>query len=492
MHLHRLQHQLRPSKTRTSREMKKFHRLTKQPAIIALVVWFSLAWSWTFFTDSLDLAGSKSQGLILAAIISAINVAISVLVIWKAIRIAQWIFKQYSPPKALVLSLGTFALADFLVSWLSTIIWLGPEGRIDNILPLSSPTLVIINTPLGFASRLVGFFGLGAFVWLLLFLLWNKPYRKLAAIPAGLLLVLSLSGWIAYKTPDSSTFTAKIISEALDNRVPTIDARNTELTIFPEYGLDEITNEKLGERIIMNDPSDSRERYFLGSEQVNPQDPNGPDVKAGHLNRLLFGNTIAGYTYKQDKYRLIPGGEDLAYTVRLGLRATNQKATLDYFSYAKGTLRGSTPLAPFRISESTLVGAAVCSSIIAPQDYRKFAKEGSTVFTNSASLTIFKGSPIFAFQQKSLARFMAVANSRYFLQSANSARAYALDNNGKTIAEGSGSQVLDVTAQNNTKRTIYTLTGEWLVYLGVIAAIWLVYLTKLRGVVKHKNPLHKT
>src|SRR5690606_29613397 len=122
------------------------------------------------------------------------------------------------------------------------------------------------------------------------------------------------------------------------------------------------------------------------------------------------------------------------------------------------------------VGEDTVVGAAVCSSIISPRDYRVFAKQGSTVFTNSASLTIFKGSPLFAWQQKSLARFMATANARYFLQSANSARAYALDHNGNTIKEATGIQVLDVTVQNNTRHTFYTRVGEWLVWLGAIIA----------------------
>jgi apolipoprotein N-acyltransferase len=112
------------------------------------------------------------------------------------------------------------------------------------------------------------------------------------------------------------------------------------------------------------------------------------------------------------------------------------------------------------------VAAAVCSSIIAPQDYRTFARSGATVFTNSASLSIFKGSPLFAWQQKSLARFMAVANARYFLQSANAASAYSIDINGKQTAEVKGRSTLLVEAKTNTVKTPYVYSGEWLLYLG--------------------------
>jgi hypothetical protein len=51
---------------------------------------------------------------------------------------------------------------------------------------------------------------------------------------------------------------------------------------------------------------------------------------------------------------------------------------------------------------------------------------------------------------------MAVSNSRCFLQSANSARAYILDNNGRTITEASGHTVLTRQVQNNTqKNSVY-------------------------------------
>src|SRR5690242_5004315 len=122
--------------------MKYLRRITKQPAILLLVIWFSFAWSWTLQTDSLDLAGSKKQGMILAVIVSAFNIAVSTAIIWNMIRIVRWVFRTYSRWISIGLSLALFALADFLVSWLSTIIWIGPEGQVDNILPLSSPTLM--------------------------------------------------------------------------------------------------------------------------------------------------------------------------------------------------------------------------------------------------------------------------------------------------------------------------------------------------------------
>ncbi len=470
--------------------MKRITFTPIKKLIIALVVWFGIMWSWVFFTDLLDLAGSKSQGLILAVIISAVLVAMSVFIIERAIRVVSYIFKRFSSLSALLLSLAVFSLADFLVSWLTALFWIGPHGRFDSILPLTSPTLLVVNTPLSFASRFIGFYGLAGFAWLTIFLLITKRFR-LAGVSLSLISVLALFGWTFYKTPNGSSFTAVVISESLSERVAPIEVaeKNAKLTVFPEYGLDKVSNEKLSERIKI-DPTSTQKYFFLGSEEIVPQD------KVGHFNQLLYGNTVDGYTYKQNKYRLIPGGEDLPYFLRTGLRATNQKGTLDYFSAAKGTLQGPTQLKPFVIDSSTTVGSAVCSSIVAPMDYRYFAKEGATLFTNSASLTIFQGSPVFAFQQKSLAKFMATANSRYFLQSANKARAFILDNNGKTLAEGNGQKIISHKVTNNTTKTPYTIVGEWLVYVGVVVSGALaayVLLPKLKkAYTKKKSPKLKS
>lgn len=435
-------------------------RIKQQPFIVGLVIYFSLAWSWALFTDSLDLAGSKTQGLIVAIFVMTLNVALSVVIVLQGLKFINRFTDKLHPVITIFAALPLLALMDLAVSWLTTIIWLGPEGSIDNVLPLSSPTLALINTPFGFAARIIGFYGLAAFAWLFVYVLYSRKLRRFFWLPFGLLIALSITGYTLYKTPNGTKFKATIISENLDDRVPAVEPSKSELVIFPEYGLDEDTNHPLESRMKID--NSMPKTYFLGSRQVNT------DGEAGHLNELLYGNSADGYTYKQDKYRLIPGGEDLPYVLRTLLRATNQKPTLDYFSYAKMVLKGPRPLQPFEVDDSTKVGAAVCSSIIAPKDYQTFAADGATVFSNSASLTIFKGSRVFAFQQKSLARFMAIANSRYFLQSANAATAYALDSNGKQIAEVRGVKTATVEAQNNTTKTIYTFAGEYLAAIGLL------------------------
>ncbi|MCA9342625.1 hypothetical protein KC950_01270 [Candidatus Saccharibacteria bacterium] len=457
------------------------NKVKNKPLLTGIVIWYVFMWSWVLFTDTLDLAGNKTQGFIVALIVLAFNVALSTVIIWQGFRVAKWLLKKY--PSWIVITLvPLFALADWLVAWIPAALWIGPQGRLDSVLPLATPSLLVINTPLGFGARFVGFFGLAGFFWATIALIANKNYRKLAYIPVTILVAFSFIGWLAYKTPNGVDFKATIISENLDDHVPPVD-NQSDLVVFPEYGMDEITNDNLDERLARISDSEHK-TFFLGSQQIFPED----GQQAGHLNTLLYGNSIDGITLAQDKYRLIPGGEDLPYLLRTGLRATNQKDTLDYFSYAKGVIKGSQQLQPLKVNDDVIVGAAVCSSIISPQDYREFTSNGATVLSNSASLTIFKGSPLFAWQQKSFAKFMAIANSRYFLQSANAARAYMLDNNGTTKAEESGTKIINVTATTNTAKTPYTLIGDWLPALGALMASYLIFRHKYIA----KKPKKKT
>lgn len=68
---------------------------------------------------------------------------------------------------------------------------------------------------------------------------------------------------------------------------------------------------------------------------------------------------------------------------------------------------------------------------------------------------------------------MAISNYRYFLQSANSAPAFMLDENGNQQVEVNGKQAKEVTVKNYKNKTIYTIMGEWLSAIGaIIVLIW--------------------
>lgn len=457
--------------------LKKYIVSNKMLAIA--FVWLSFMWSWSVQTDSLDLAGSKKQGLTIAIIVLIINVLISLYILRYFIKLATKIIKQLGVTKSLILIIPLFALADYLIAWLLAVFWVGPQAQLDSILPIGSASFVVLRTPLIYASRIVGYFGLAGFVWTTLFLLVNKKYRKYSFVPLLTLVIFSLLGIVLYPTKDKAQYQASLISETLTERVPAIKADKEKLVLFPEYGLEKVTNENLTERID-KDPS-SEKTYFAGSEQVYKQNRNG------HENRLKFGDTQNGLTDYQDKYRLIPGGEDAPYLVRIALRATGQVGTLNYFSYAKAVIKGKEQLKARSIGDNVVLGLAVCSSIIAPQDYRHFVNNGATVLANSASLKPFGGSRLFAWQQQSMGRFMAVANNRYFLQSANSASTYAYDNNGKLLGQKYGVTTMTVNFASIKKKTIYAYLGDWLIWIGASTVVSIQVIPYIENKIKNKR-----
>ncbi len=431
---------------------------------MGLVVWYGLNWSWVFFTDMLDLAGSRPQAMVVASIVFAFEIFASVFIIhwfWRRRLPANW-----HPAAVVAATIGLGALADYAVAWLPTLFWVGPQAQWDSVLPLASPALLLANTPLVFAGRLVGFYGLAGFVWATIFLLGQRQTRRLAYLPLAILVVISTASWLIWRSADGSQLTARVVSETLDARIPAIKPEGEKLVVFPEYGLEKINNSNLDQRL--EQPAAGQPKtYFLGSEQIFPND------QTGHINRMHVGNNQDGFLQAQDKYRLIPGGEDLPYLVRIGLRATGQVGTLNYFSYAKGVIRGPKQLEPFEVGDGVKVGAAVCSSIIAPQDYRWLASRGANVFSNSASLGIFQGSPVFFLQQRSFGRFMAVANARGYLQSANGATGYAYTHNGELLTLFSGIDSQVVTVQTNSRHTFYTKTGELIPWSGLLILAYL-------------------
>lgn len=105
-----------------------FNKITNQPVTLGLVVWFSVMWSWALQTDSLELAGSKNQGMILAVIVFIINVALSVCIARIFLNLARDVKKRVTTKLYLPALIVLFAFADYSIGWLNALLWIGPQG----------------------------------------------------------------------------------------------------------------------------------------------------------------------------------------------------------------------------------------------------------------------------------------------------------------------------------------------------------------------------
>lgn len=439
------------------------------------VLWLGLTWSWLFTMRIAELSGSLLVGYLCVcfSFLMIVGIAVTLYTLY-----AQYFWNRYTRTKQptawfLVQAFFTLAAVGWLVSMLSAVLWIGRDGSLDTVLPFSSLTPLLMYTPVRFLARVVGFHGLSALV-VVLVVVWLAPkLRKYAIYTTGLVIALTVLAWVSYRQADGPAVKTVIVAEELEQKVPTIKT-DAQVVVFPEYGLDSLRYEDISRRVAAN-----KSIYFVGSQRM-------PGQRATQ-NVLTFGNAAEGIFDIRPKSRLIPGGEYLPYGAEGALRLLRQHNTLQQFRLSEAVQKGPYNNQPLLISHDVALGSAVCASIIAPQDYRDFAQNGATIFTNSASLSLFNSS-LFLWQHQGMARFMATANARPFAQSSNGAPAFALDHNGMLQAKIQPLRTAEVTLQANKKRTPYTQLGEWPVYVGLVVLI-VRFVSYLRGYTASKSRL---
>jgi apolipoprotein N-acyltransferase len=276
--------------------------------------------------------------------------------------------------------------------------------------------------------------------------------------------LMTAMAWGIYRVPSGPKAPVVVVSEQneQDEYVDVVQPKDGSLVVFPEYGFNGIENETITSRVAAQNPSEKV--YFVGSRFVYGLD----NVK----NQLVAGDTKSGYTYEIYKSRLIPGGEYLPYTTVGLLRAIGADDVIDDFRQSRQIVKADGKPKEMLLDFDTMkVGAGICSSIIAPEDYRNLAKNGANVFTNSAFLGIFDNSQIYSWQQRSMAKLMAIANARTFLQAATSGPSFGFDTNGNQLFYVSDTGATEFLAELNNRRTLYSLFGE---YLSIGGLAWIV------------------
>lgn len=418
---------------------------------VAVLLLVSLCWSWVVMVNVAIITPDTTIGLLVAAAAFFVLVLLSTSIFIVGIGV----LRRRSQKLNIWSLLGLFFLWAFLewsVSWLIAVVWYGDGGSVDTVLPFSSFTPFLMYTPLKYLARFVGFHGLSAVFVMLCVVTVSKKLRHVR-LPIYLMVsVLTAVAYVGYIGSHNRTASVTMVSEYLEYPVP-IHSPQSDLVLLPEYGLDTLTDETLVQRFPAGFPL-----AFIGSKQQLVAD-------GGTRNKLIYGE--GGHFVKEiDKSRLIPGGEYLPYVVDKTLSVTGNDSTRQSFLYRRKVLKGDASLQPLVLPSGQSVGAMVCSSIIATEDYRLLTKRGATILTNSASLGIFHGSPVFEVQHGGFARFMAVANVRPFVQSSSFGAAFALNHNGNIIARAEPGNATDVQVVPVTQKTPYTVFGEWPVVFG--------------------------
>ncbi len=461
--------------------LKLYAQFVRRHALIFGLVAYSLfCWGWILQIDLGKLASSSGAGKLMQGITVLILTTLSTVIYVRSLKLLFGVIEKTKKWLVPIKLAAWWAGTELFVAWAVSIVWYGTGARIDNVLPFMSLSHFGVWTPLGYLSRFVGLYGLSGVMFMLAVLLVKPNFRKLFRPMLAVVTLLTLLAWEVYRVPNGPSVSVVVVTDKNEQDVyeGPVQPKDGELVLFPEYSFTDIESGTVGSKITTQ--GTNQKGYFVGSRFVY----GGTGVK----NQLVAGDTENGYSNSIDKSRLIPMGEYLPYATVAVLRAIGAREVIENFKQTREIVKaeGDPEEALLRLGEIT-AGAGICSSIIAPEDYRNLAKHGATLFTNSAFLGIFNDSALYEWHHKSMAKSMAMANARTFLQSARSGTSYGFDANGKQLFSREETGLTEVSAELNSRKTPYSLFGEYLGYGGLVWIFinflklkdWRRYLAKL-------------
>lgn len=384
-------------------------------------------------------------------------------------------------PRSLVLVPALWALAEWARSVLFSIVGMGPGGIIGPHWNFGSLAFAVSVTPLGYASRIVGQFGLSALVILIslgTFLLIRKQW-KWGSIAIVVPVAICATGWIISPSPGGSTLRVGVLQ--LDD------------SSYSDYGY----QRDLGPVMASHSPSDPLDvlvlpeySYIFTDKEYKQAEVSAlakvttdksliitsrtGEANQGHKNLVTFYTSDGQVVAEQEKQFLIPAGEYIPYFYEWILVLSGNTSVIGTHQ-AKNTVTASDQVATPVVYQDDKIGSLACSGAIAPDFYRKLTSGGATILTNSAALSTMGLSSSYYAQARQMSSFIAVSTARPFVQSARGAQVFMLDSNGKAIAESEkpGVHYIEGDVTTNTTKTPYSYMGDMgILILGGAALIW--------------------
>jgi len=357
-------------------------------------------------------------------------------------------------------------LAEFGRSLFFSVFFIGPGGSVGPYWNFGSLGLVVSSTWLGYASRLVGLYGLSFLVILSALAVFQVLCKKYSY---GLLLLipltLSIGGYALYNQPVGKKLQVHAVGlgpdmeqgyeTKLKNQLNSLD--NADLTVLPEYSY------------YFADSDGQPTGRSLPSETGMVIDSRSGTAQQGHRNITTFYQANGNILAEETKKFLIPGGEYVPYIYQAVLVASGNTDILHAVENDHGVKVGAKKEQPF-LYNNVDYGALACSGAIAPNLYAGLSAQGATVLVNSASLSTMGISDLYYRQASQMASFIAVSNARPFVQAARGGPSYILNKDGRTeqiLKSPKDVAFITASVATNQQKTIYTKYGEFVLALSV-------------------------
>jgi apolipoprotein N-acyltransferase len=379
-------------------------------------------------------------------------------------------------PRSLLLVPALWAVSEWARSFFFSVVSMGPGGSLGAHWNFGSLAFAASMTPLGYASRLLGQFGLSALIILLslgVLLLIRKQW-KWGSIAILVPIAICTTGWLLSTSPDGSRLRVGVLQLDDSNYsdygyqrdLGRLAASHSpsgplDMLVMPEYSYI-FTNKayKQAETMATKQLFTDNKGLIITSRS--------DEASEGHKNLVTFYKPDGQISASQEKQFLIPGGEYIPYFYEWILVLSGNTSVIGNHAQ-KNTVTPSDQVAQPVEYKSERIGSLACSGAIAPEFYRQLTDEGATILTNSAALSTMGLSSSYYAQARQMAAFLAVSNARPFVQSARGAQVFALDSNGRAIVESDqpGIHYVEADITTNGRKIPYIYLGDGVVVLAL-------------------------
>lgn len=357
-----------------------------------------------------------------------------------------------------------WVVCEWLRGWIFSIISIGPDSLTGPHWNFGNLGFAASVTPLVFVGRFVGLLGISFIVVMInLCVFWIMQKRwKLPILILASIFLLTVVSWYMYKTPSGPSVNVLALQFGVNqNReIGSIDYHNyvakmqpshkIDIVVLPEYSSIFENDQKISDIAAFTKLTQNKETPIITSRQTTKN--------AKSFNTVTVYKNDSSILYEHDKNFLIPVGEAMPYAFSIPLAVSKKDDVVKIREVSKG----STDTQAYS-SNGITIGSQACSGAITPELYRKLVNSGAVVLTNSASLSIFETAQSYHNQAQQMARFMAVANARPFVQATDGSYSFILSSNGnwQKKSQQKDIQYITDTIELNSTKTLYTLFGEW-------------------------------
>lgn len=364
------------------------------------------------------------------------------------IWLVAWLFAKFRPNllslRGVVLCIAFWLLGDFFRSLLFSIVAAGPGSVIGPNFHFGALGFAASVTPLVFAARLVGLYGLTALVLLCNFgVFWLLKKRWNGVLLIASPIVVAYGGYALYPLQKDKTVNVGVVQlggwegeggyyEKLTEIAQQKQGEPLDVLVLPEHSnFYEQTADKAKDKAAQ---SAILEPLFQGKNGLVITSTSKLDDKTRTHNSILYRDVQGNTLSEQNKRFIVPIGEYVPYVHEFLLTITGNRATYNIHQATRAVTSGKQNEHPVGHNGVTY-GALACSGAVAPDYYRNLSTQGAEILTNSASLPILTQASQYHQQSRQMARFIAVANAKPFVQSARAGHSWVIDANGNFIAE---------------------------------------------------------